>query len=73
MNLMMYIEREVWHQDRRGEISYDRAIELVKDLMNYVSNYEDKYDIVLDVLYDIGFDEDEIRELGFEYLFNEEE
>lgn len=73
MHLMMYIEREVWHQARCGEVSYDRAIELVKDLMDYVSNYEDKYDIVLETLYDIGFDEDEIRELGFEYLFNEEE
>ena len=73
MNLMMYIEREVWHQDRCGEISYERAIELVKVLMDYVSNYDDEYDIVLETLYDIGLDEDEIRELGFEYLFKEEE
>ena len=72
MNLMMYIQREVWHQDRRGEISYDRAIELLKEvirLMNY--DLDDK--VVLQTLDDVGFDEEEIRELGFSYLFDEEE
>ena len=72
MNLMMYIQREVWHQDRRGEISYDRAIELLKDVINYM-NYDDADDVVTRNLGYIGFDEDEIRELGFGYLLDEEE
>lgn len=72
MNLMMYIQREVWHQDHRGEISYDRAIRLLRDMINYM-NYDDEDNVVLQKLEDIGFDEDEIRELGFGYLFEEEE
>ena len=72
MNLMMYIEREVWHQDRCCEISYDRAIELLKDVIGYMS-YNDADDVVTRNLGYVGFDEDEIRELGFGYLLNEEE
>ena len=72
MNLMMYIQREVWHQDRRGEVSYDRAIELLRDVINYM-NYDLDDKVVLQTLEDVGFDEEEIRELGFSYLFNEEE
>ena len=72
MNLMMYIQREVWHQDRRGEVSYERAIELLRDMIHYM-NYDDEDNVVLQKLYDVGFDEYEIRELGFSYLFNEEE
>ena len=73
MNLMMYIQREVWHQDHCGEISYDRAIELLKDFISYGLDYDDPSDELLNNLYDIGLDEDEIRELGFGYLFKEEE
>ncbi len=73
MNLMMYIQREVWHQDHFGEISYDRAIELLKDFISYGLDYDDPSEELLNNLYDIGFDEEEIRELGFGYLFEEEE
>lgn len=73
MNLMMYIQREVWHHDHCGEISYDRAITLLKNFINYGLGYDDTYEELLNDLYDVGFDEDEIRELGFEYLFEEEE
>lgn len=72
MNLMMYIQREIWHQDRSGEISYHRAIELLRDMIHYM-NYDDEDSVVLQKLYDVGFDEDEIRELGFSYLLDEEE
>lgn len=72
MNLMMYIEREIWHQDRCGEISYDRAIELLKDVISYMScDDEDKF-VTRNLGY-AGFDEDELRELGFGYLLDEEE
>jgi hypothetical protein len=67
MNLMMYIEREVWHQDRCGEISYDRAIKLLKDVISYISD-NDEDDVVPRNLGYMGFDEDEIYELGFGYL-----
>lgn len=72
MNLMMYIQREVWHQDHSGEVSYDRAIKLLSDMIDYM-NYDLDDEVVLQTLEDVGFDEDEIRELGFGYLFKEEE
>lgn len=72
MNLMMYIEREIWHQDRCGEISYDRAIELLRDMISSM-NYDLEDKVMLQTLDDVGFDDDEIRELGFSYLFSEEE
>ena len=56
MNLMMYIQREVWHHDRRGEISYNRAIELLSDMIRYM-NYDDEDNVVLQKLEDVGFDE----------------
>ena len=71
MNLMMYIQREVWHQDHFGEISYDRAIELLKDVINYMS-CDDEDNVALRNLGYVGFDEDELRELGFGYLLEEE-
>jgi hypothetical protein len=70
MNLMMYIQREVWHHDHCGEISYDRAIELLKDVISSRLDCDDTNEKLLNNLYDLGFDDDdEIRELGFEYLF----
>ena len=72
MNLMMYIQREVWHQDHFGEISYDRAIELLKDFINYMS-CDDEDNVALRNRGYVGLDEDELRELGFGYLFEEEE
>ena len=74
MNLMMYIQREVWHHDHCGEISYDRAIKLLKDIISSRLDCDDTNEKLLNNLYDLGFDDDdEIRELGFEYLFEEEE
>ena len=70
MNLMMYIQREVWNQDHFGEISYDRAIKLLKDIISSMIDCDDTNERLLNNLYDLGFDDDdEIRELGFEYLF----
>ena len=72
MNLMMYIQREVWHQEHCGEVSYDRAIQLLRDMICYM-NYDLDDKVVLKTLEDVGFYEEEIRELGFNYLFDEEE
>jgi hypothetical protein len=61
----------VWHQDRCGEISYDRAIELLKDVISYMScDDEDKF-VTRNLGY-AGFEEDELYELGFGYLLEEE-
>lgn len=55
-------------------ISYDRAIQLCKNCLNYL--VEDTYELefALNEARDlVGFDDDEIRELGFEFMLDIEE
>lgn len=73
MNLMMYIQREVWHSDSCDEISYERAIRIIKDLLVEKTDCDLSYEEQLEEFYNIGLDDGEIVALGFEYLFNEEE
>lgn len=72
MNLMMYIQREVFYQNRANEISYQRAIEMVKDLIMYISDnsYDNKK--AIRELEDIGIDIDDLDELGFTWMIEEE-
>ena len=72
MNLMMYIEREVWHSDNYNEISYERAIEIIKDILFYNTDYQSNKEL-LDGFYDMGLDDGEIVALGLGYLLDEEE
>ena len=64
-DLLIYIQREIY---LGGDgISYQRAIELLKDCVNFLD-----YD-PLNQARDIGFDDDEIEALGFGYLLEDEE
>lgn len=64
-DLLIYIQKEVWLGGNR--ISYQRAIELLQDCINSLD-----YD-PLNQARDIGFEDDEIEELGYGYMFDEEE
>lgn len=72
MNLMMYIEREIFHQDRANEISYQRAIEMIKDLIMYISDNDYNSKKVIRELENIGIDIDDLGELGFTWMTEEE-
>lgn len=67
MDMLQYVQKEVWLS---GEgIDYQRAIELLKKCINsYDANYSP-----LDELRGIGFEDYEIEELGYGWLFEEEE
>ena len=68
MNLIMYLQREMWMYNNPGEISYERAIELLRKVIDYKLGYM----TVADVMYDlesIGFSDMELCELGFEDVF----
>ena len=70
-DLMIYIQREMYLGG--SGISYQRAIEMVKECIDYYT-YGMEYDGVLaDMTEELGFDVYEIVELGFEYLFDNEE
>lgn len=67
IHLLNYISKEVYYDVGDSAISYDRAIELLKDCINSL-NYDP-----LNQARDIGFDDGEIETLGFGNLLEEEE
>ena len=70
-DFLMYVQREVWLGG--NGISYQRAIDMLKECISYYT-YGMEYDgILADMTEELGFDENEIVELGFEYLFDDEE
>ena len=74
IDLFVYIQREVDYDVCDGVMSYNRAIKLLKNAMEYLGGYnnfnnEENYE----AFQDIGLDDDEIEEFGFGYLIPEEE
>ena len=67
IDMLQYVQKEVWLS---GEgMDYQRAIELLKKCINsFDFNYSP-----LDEIRNIGFEDDEIEELGYGYLLEEEE
>ena len=72
-SMLVYIQKEVWLSNEGG-IDYQRAVELLKKCMYDIEERENcENKLLLQALDDIGFDDDEIAELGFGYLLNNEE
>ena len=70
-DFLIYIQREIY---LGGDgISYQRAIDLLRGCLDYCRNntYEIMY--TLEMAEEMGFDENEIEELGYGYMLNEEE
>lgn len=70
-DLLVYVQKEVW-LSHEGGIDYDRAVKLLKCCMYDIEqreNCEDK--LTLYAFEDIGFDDEELRDLGFGYLVKE--
>lgn len=73
-NFLMYVQREIWLGiGEYGELSYYKAIKMLKDCINYCTD-ELEYDDILAVMTaELGFSEEEIEYLGYGYLFESEE
>ena len=73
IHVLTYIGREVYWDVGDNEISYQRAIDLLRGCLDYCGNntYEIMY--TLEMAEEMGFDENEIEELGYGYMLNEEE
>ena len=68
MHFIMYLQREIWMYDLPGEISYDRAISLLQNVVEW--NLVDREtEFARDDLSSMGFDDDELIELGYEDVF----
>lgn len=68
IDLLVYIQREVDYDVFDGEISYSRAIRLLKDCVLGIEMQCNTDEETLDKLENMEFEDDEIRALGFEYL-----
>ena len=71
-DLMVYIQREVYLT--ADGIDYQRSIELLKNVLEYIEWHSDCDDEKIhEAFEDIGFEYDEIKELGFGYLLENDE
>lgn len=70
-DLLMYIQKEIYLGG--NGIDYKRAIELLRGCLDYCGNntYEIMY--TLEMAEEMGFTEDELEELGYGYMLDEEE
>ena len=77
IHLLTYISREVHYDVGGDEISYQRAMEIIRDGLCYID--EDcssdilSTDTTLDKFKEMGLTDREIESLGFGYLLDEEE
>ena len=70
MDMLQYVQKEVWLS---GEgIDYQRAIELLKSCIDWVTDDTDNKAIVTNLNL-LDFRDDEIEDLGYGWLFEEEE
>lgn len=69
-DFLTYVQREVWLSG--DGIDYQRAIELCKGAINWMVGDTYETDIALEQVRDIGFSDDEIDELGFDWMLEME-
>ena len=70
IDMLQYVQKEVWLS---GEgIDYQRVVELLKSCLDWFT--DDAFDVrIIENLNLLGFRDDEIEELGYGWLFEEEE
>jgi hypothetical protein len=70
MDMLQYVQKEVWLS---GEgVDYQRAIELLKDCVEWFTD-DTLNERIIENLSLLGFKDYEIEELGYGWLFDEEE
>lgn len=72
IHLLHYISREVTYDVGDNSLSYNRAIRLLRASLDYNTEVMEIEDAREDLL-GIGFEEEELIELGYQFLFNNEE
>lgn len=69
-DLLVYIQKEVWLSNEG--IDYQRAIELLKSCLEWFTD-DTNSETIIENLNLLGFNDYEIEELGYGWLFEEEE
>lgn len=70
-DLLIYIQREVFWSNEG--IDYQRAMELLKGCMGLIMGNRELDYVRDDFLDEVGFEEDELDELGYGFLVDEDE
>jgi hypothetical protein len=73
IDLLAYISNEVYYDTGDDRISYERAIQMVQNCINWITCEANQEDAYSDLISGIGFDSEELEKLGYGYLINEEE
>ena len=70
IHLLVYISREMYFGVDDNHISYKRAIQMIKQCINWITSEVTLYDAYNDLTSGIGFSEEELEELGYAYLLD---
>lgn len=73
IDLLTYISNEVYYDTGDDKISYERAIQMVQNCIDWITADSYQEDAYSDLTSGIGFDSEELEKLGYKYLINEEE
>lgn len=69
IHLLVYISREVYYGVDDNHISYQRAIQMVQECVDWITSGADSMDAYNDLM-GIGFDGEELEYLGYGYLLD---
>lgn len=72
IDIIMHMQRNIWFYNTPNEISYERAIDLLKSTVGYCLQ-DRETDIAREDLDYIGFNDDELSALGYEVSFYDDE
>lgn len=72
INIILYLQREIWYSATVNEISYDRAIQLLKGALSYCDWDHEENAAKLKAMQFCGFYNEEIELLGYGFVLGEE-
>ena len=71
IDLLVYIQREIYYDIFDDMPSYDRAIQLLKGCMYNIEQWNDcRNELTLGEFEDIGFEDEELEAFGFGYVLD---
>lgn len=77
IHLLNYISKEVYYDVGDNKISYNRAMQIIRDCLCYTADnfgaYPCENDVTLEDFRNMGLADEEIKYFGWSYLFDVEE
>lgn len=70
IHLLVYISREMYFDVDDNHISYQRAIQMVKQCIDWIASEVEIVDAYNDLTSGIGLSEEELDDLGYAYLID---